>query len=229
MLDAAELCALPLVHARLRRRLEPEVVHLARDRVHLPGKRGHPPAVDDVVNGSGDHELDRPPGRQSQLVHGDGAVRVHVAPVELPSLNLDGQLLAGRVRLRDVLDPRELVEDERHDRDQDQDRDPGPDQLQAGVAADLRALVRTRPAAVAVLDDEEDQRNLDDQEDDGADREDEPVNVFDAPRLWRLGGRRDPAVPGQGRACQHECQRQEAQTGEEKLPAHRRRHSMRPL
>ena len=96
VLDAAELGALALVEPGARRSLELEVVHLARDRVHLPGERGHPPAVDDVVHGSGDLQVDRPARRQAELVHRHRAVRVGVEPVELAALDLYGHLPGAR-------------------------------------------------------------------------------------------------------------------------------------
>ena len=64
-----------------------------RDGVDLAAERGHPEAVDDVAVGRRDLEVDDPVDRDAQVVDRDGAVLVHVAPVELPALDPDRDAL----------------------------------------------------------------------------------------------------------------------------------------
>src|SRR5436305_695685 len=151
--DAAELAALAAVLPELPR-AEPRVVGHARDGVELAAERGNPPAVVDVLRVDVDlHDLT---GGRVQLVDRDRAVRVRELPVELVRVDADVQRSTrGRPR-RDVLDPRELVEDERDDAREDHDRDRCPDQLEPRGAVDLRAFRVARPPAAPVADAEDD-------------------------------------------------------------------------
>src|SRR5947207_216596 len=118
---------------------------------------------------------------------------------------LDDEWTTLGLRVRHVLDPRQLVEDERGDRSQDQNGNRGPDQLEPGGAVDLRTFRRTWPAAPAVLDDEQDQCALDEHEDCAREDRDPDVRVVDPSRVWRVRrGRRKTSVAcvGDGRQRQ---------------------------
>ena len=108
----------------------------------------------------------------------DLPVRIDVLPVELVALDLDHELVGALAARR--LDRRRAGEDDDRDADEDDGRDERPDDLEPRVSVDLRALdlVAGRPPA-AKADDEEDERALDCDEDDGADGEDEPVELVD--------------------------------------------------
>src|SRR5919202_1096231 len=111
--DPAELAALAAVGADPLG-AEPRVVRLAGNGIELPVELGDPPAVVDVVGVDGEgHDLVH---RRVELVDRDRAVRVRELPVELVRVDADGDLLARRASLGDVLDPGQLVEDERRDR-----------------------------------------------------------------------------------------------------------------
>ena len=73
---------------------EDDLVVLAGDRVALAGEVGHVPGVDDV--GRDEVELDRGVDRDDQLVVGEGAVRVVVAPEPLLAGRFDPQRLGLR-------------------------------------------------------------------------------------------------------------------------------------
>ena len=88
------------------------MVDLARDRVHLPGECGINQLWMTSFAGAVIVEVDEAADRQSQLVHGDGAVRVDVAPVELPPFDSTVRCSPAAVAVGDVVDPAELVEDE---------------------------------------------------------------------------------------------------------------------
>ena len=181
--DPAELGAAALVDALLRRR-EAQLVGSAHDGVALSSELGHPPAVVHVMRH--EHEPDGPVDRQHEVVDGDLAVRIDVLPVELVALDLDHELVGALAARR--LDRRRAGEDDDGDSDEDDGRDQRPDDLEPRVSVDLRALdlVAGRPPA-AKADDEEDERALDCDEDDGADGEDEPVELVD--RLAARGRR----------------------------------------
>jgi hypothetical protein len=129
-------------------------------------------------------------------------------------LHLDDELV-GTVAAR-RLDGRAPCEHDRGDADQDHGGDRRPDDLEPGVAVDLRALgvLGGRPPP-AEADDEEHERGLDGDEDDGADGEDEPVELVDRlpARSCRLG-RREAAV---GRALAqrggHDAEREHRKGG----------------
>ncbi len=95
------------------------------------------------------------------------------------------------------------------------------------MAADLGALELTRTSRIAEPHGEHDQRALDDHEDHPGDAEQEPMEVLDATGLRRFDRRGDAAVSREDRAGDRQGEHKEAQGGEGKLPAHRRRHSMR--
>ena len=186
MLDAAELGALALeVAGRLGD--EAQGVDAAGDGIHLPREGRNPPAVDDVH--AGELELDGLVDREVEGVHGRFAVRVAVLPVELVRLDADRQ-----VRLvfdAPCLHRRDLGEGEDREPREDDRGDRRPDDLEPGVAVDLRplgALGRVAPAAEA--DDEEDERRLDKDEDDRAEAEDDPVETRDRLPARGLGARR---------------------------------------
>ena len=139
-------------------------------------------------------ELDGLVDREVEGVHGRFAARVAVLPVELVRLDPDRQ-----VRLvfdAPCLHRRDLGEGEDRERREDDRGDRRPDDLEPGVAVDLRplgALGRVAPAAEA--DDEEDERRLDEDEDDRAEAEDDPVETRD--RLPARGVRaRGTETPG---------------------------------
>jgi hypothetical protein len=224
VLDPAELGALPLVDPRALR-LEPGVVRLAGDRVHLPRQLRHPPAVDHVEVGRRDHQVDRALNRDDELVDRECAVRILVAPVELPALDLHGHLRAGRACRGHVLDARQLVEDDSDDPGEDHDWDRGPDQLQTGVSANLRAFRGPCAAPVAEAQDEEDERPFDDDEDHSGHGQDDPVEVANASGVRGVGRRHGSAHVGERRPREDERQCREAQTGGDELPAHGRWHS----
>ena len=206
VLDAAELGAPRDV--RSHRRLEPRVVGRARDRVVLAAEVGDPPRVVDVVVVALDVLVHDLVGRRDHPVDRDGAVRIAEQPVELVTFDGDRRLVGGR-GLRRVGDARQLVEDERADHGEDHDRDHGPDDLEPRRAVDLRSLGRARPLAAAVLDDERDQRPLDEQEDDAGEDRDEDERVVDAVRVRRMG------LAGQetGVACVGDGRRRERDDG----------------
>ena len=154
---------------------------------------------DDAAVGH-DHPVDR-----------DGAVRVGELPVELVGVDSHVEPLLRRARRGRVLDPGQLVEHERGDRGQDHDRRDRPGQLEASVAADLRALDATGAAAAAEAKDEEEERRLDEHEDRPGDAEDHVVHVGDPMRTGRVrrGGREAPV-------CRRRApRRQEGQPGED--------------
>src|SRR5581483_1247345 len=169
--------------------LEPRVVRPAGDRVDLPAEGGDPPAVCDV--GRDDVEPHDLVHRDDELVDRDAAARVVELPVELVRLDPDAELLRAGGCRRNVLDPGQLVEDERGDRGQDQHRPGRPRELEVRVAADLRPLDVAPASAVAETDDEDDERYLDEDEDERREPEDQPVGVGDPvcvrrPRRGRL-------------------------------------------
>ena len=75
---------------------------------------------------------------------------------------------------------------------------------------DLRALELARTPGVTEPDGEGDQSALDDDEDHSRDPEQEPVEILDATRLRRLGGRGDSAVTRESRPSKGQGERQEA-------------------
>ena len=143
VLDAAELGAARDVRAG--RRLEPGLVHRARDRVVLAAEVRHPPRVDDVVVVADDVLVHDLVGRRDHAVDRDRAVRIAEEPVELVALDRDRRLV-GRGGLRRVGDAGQLVEDERADHGEDHDRDDRPDDLEPRRAVDLRSLGGARRA-----------------------------------------------------------------------------------
>src|SRR3954468_13267612 len=159
VLDAAQLVAAGLVEAD--RRLEPRLVHLAGDRIELPAEVRHPPRVDDVGQRRADLLVDDVAGRGAHAVDRDRTVRVRELPVELVPVDPDRRRVR-RVGRRRILDPWELVEDERADRGEEDDWDHRPSHLEPRRAVHLRAFRRPFTLAAAVLDDEEDERPLDD-------------------------------------------------------------------
>ena len=122
VLEPAELGALARVRP-LVVGLEPRVVRPTGDRVDLPAERGDPPGVDDVSVGRAHDEPNRHAGRRAHVVDRDGAVRILVLPVELAAGHLDLELLLAGGRVGDVLDPRQLDEDERPDDEEHDDRE----------------------------------------------------------------------------------------------------------
>ena len=124
------------------------------------------------------------------------AVRVAVLPVELVRLDPDRQ-----VRLvfdAPCLHRRDLGEGEDRERREDDRGDRRPDDLEPGVAVDLRPLgALGRVASAAEADDEEDERRLDEDEDDRAEAEDDPVETRDRLAARGVGARadRDPREP----------------------------------
>ena len=173
------------------------MVRASGDRVDLAAEGRDPPAVRDV--GRDDVEADDLVDRHDQAVDRDRAARVVELPVELMRLDLHADLARARARRRHVLDPRELVEDERGDRGEDQHRADRPGQLQVRVPADLRPLDLPSAAAASEADDEDDEHDLDQHEDERGEAEDEPVGIVDAVRVRRPGrDRRDPAVRRRG-------------------------------
>ena len=113
------------------------------------------------------------------MVDRDRAVRVLVLPVELAPRDRDVDLLLSRGRLRDVLDPGELDEDERSDEEQHDDRPRGPGQLDLRRAVDVRAVLEARALAAAVAEDEDEEQRLDEHEDPEREGRDEEVAVAD--------------------------------------------------
>src|SRR5215203_2130997 len=154
VLRTAVLGALALVEPR-RLGFEPERVHLPRDRVLLAGEPGHPPRVDDVVDRGGQLELDDAPDRDAELVDRHAAVGVDVVPVELATLDLDLDLLTGRVGVRRIGDAGQLVEDKAADDDEDQHGDDRPDDLEPVMPDDLRPFDLATAASAAVAQDEQ--------------------------------------------------------------------------
>src|SRR5512133_1552435 len=155
--DTAELAAAPSVDPHLIS-LEPRVILPARDRVELAAEGRDPPAVNDVVRV--DVDADDAMDGNVHLVDRDRARRIGELPVELVRVDPDHERAALCLRLGDVLDPRQLVEDEARDRREDQHRDRRPDQLEARRAMDLRAFGIAPAPAAAVTDDEPDERAL---------------------------------------------------------------------
>jgi hypothetical protein len=92
VVEAAELGALALEHADARR-LEPRLVELPGDRVHLSAQCRDPPRVDDVPVGRGDVKLDRPPLGRTHPVDRHDAVRIAELPRELRADHVDDEVL----------------------------------------------------------------------------------------------------------------------------------------
>jgi hypothetical protein len=89
------------------------------------------------------------------------------------------------------LNGRRADEDDDRDPEEDERGDDRPDDLQAGVAVDLRPLrVAGGPPSPAEADDEEDKGGFDGDEDEGADPEHEPVELVDGIAARGLGGGR---------------------------------------
>src|SRR3989475_10359162 len=107
--------------------LEPRVRPVARDGVELAAELRDPPAVVDVLRG--DVDAHGSIHRCVQPVDRDLPIGIRERPVELMRIYLDDEWTALGLRTRHVLDPRQLVEDERGDRGQDQNGIAGPDQL----------------------------------------------------------------------------------------------------
>jgi hypothetical protein len=166
-------------------------------------------------------ELDRAVDGQVQRVERERAVRIGVLPVELVRVDLDDERVV-------VLDSASLHRrDPREGEDRESREDDGgnrrPDDLDPGVAVDLRALGPDgRVPAPAEADDEVDERRLHQHEDDCADREDDPVEVADGLAARRLGGRGSEAgIAGQRRADGKQCREHGERDGGNKLPDHR--------
>ena len=175
--------------------LEPRRVHRAGDRVDLAAERRDPPGVHDVPVGRGHLELDGPPLGRAEPVDRDDAVRVAELPRELRAGHLDDEVLLAAGRGGDVLDARQLREDERGDREEDHDGRDRPRELEPVGAVDLRPVRVARPVSPPVADDEHDEQHLDEQEDREDEGRDEPPALADALRVRRLGrDRREAAV-----------------------------------
>src|SRR5713101_1559006 len=221
--DAAELSASTPIRSDAIG-LEPRVRHVARDGVELAAEFRDPPAVVDVLRGDVDahgsiHGCVQPVDR-------DLPVGIRELPVELMRIHLDDEWTALGLRARHVLDPRQLVEDERGDRGQDQNGNRGPDQLEPGGAVDLRSFHRAWPATPAVLDDEQDQGALDEHEDRAGEDRDPDVRVVDAPRVGRVRrGRRKTSVACVGDRSEHQHGAQSNNEDEDLAP---HRHATRP-
>src|SRR5436190_3838900 len=201
VLDSTELGALAAEGAEPVRE-EGHAVDLAGDGVELAAERGDPPAMGDVRGH--DLELDLAVVRDLHPVDRDRAVRVVELPVELVAFDPDR--LGARCR-RCVLDAGDLREDERRNCGEDQDRGDRPRDLEVRMADHLWPLDLARPAGAPVLEDEEQQRRLDDHEDRARDGEDQPVDRAD-PAFVGIArrDRRKPAVPGRGRRGHAECE-----------------------
>src|SRR5947207_4913840 len=101
-------------------------------------------------------------------------------------VDADPELAALCAGARNVLDPRQLVEDEAEDRGEDQDGNDRPDQLEPRVRMNLRALRAARSTAPAVTDHKPQQRAFDDDEDRSGIDGDPLVSVVDAHRVRRM-------------------------------------------
>jgi hypothetical protein len=183
--------------------------------------------VDHVVGGRGDVQLDDAADRGAQLVDRDHAVRVLELPVELAAGHLDDQVGLAGARRGDVLDARQLHEDEDGDREQDQHGPDRPHRLQARRAVDLCPVGVPVAPPPAEPDQERDQQRLDEDEDGEDEDRDEPVALADALGVRRLRrDRRETAVSrecGNGESERGECRAD----GCEQLGAHERCHSTR--
>ncbi len=242
---AAQLGALALIdHAvgalgqRIERDLEPRLVRIARDRVHLAAERGDPPRVHDVLGL--DVERDRHPDRHVHVVVGEDAVLallllIEEAPRVLLADHRDvhrraalgrGRLVGGGVERaggdgvavgvdlgrRRVLDVVEQDEGEHGQEDQDRRGADRPADLELRVAVDLR---RHAALAGAELDHRVDQQALDADEDHEPDQRDQDVERPDGVRVRRAGGLGQEPAGGrrgsQDEAADHHGAEQRAQ------------------
>src|SRR5215467_11256922 len=218
VLDAAVLRALADVGPGTGR-LDPHVVDLVRDHVHLARELGNPEAVDDVDGLEGDEGrggLSRVAHRHVELVGGDHA--------ELGITNLPPPLVADdghfdRVgRLRTPLDAPDVAGGDEEEHDDDEERHDGPRQLNPVTAVDLGRLAGAVGGPPTIAHDGIHTEARHDDEDDGGDGEHEEGHFADehgggGNRRKDIRGRA-PSVGG-GRQRGHgddECARQRDST-----------------
>ena len=183
--------------------LEVELVVDARDHVALEQELGHVERVDHV--GALEVHVDRLAGRHEEtalrsvlLADSEDGLRVDLC-VSRQVFERPGELAGDRahreVGLRaDCLDAVERLPRDHEEKQHDQGRDERPGDLCEVVAVRLRREDVVTGLAV-IADDRPDDQALDDEEDDGGDRENDVVEVADLRALDALRRRREEAVP----------------------------------
>src|SRR5215813_10936965 len=173
VLDATVLRALADVGAGTRR-LDPHVVGLVGDHVHLACELGHPKAVHDVYGLDRDEGGGGPSGiahRHVELVGGDHAER-GIADFPPPLVADDGYF-HGVGRLRTPLDAPDVAGGDEEEDDDDEEWHHRPRQLDPMTAVDLGRLVRTIGGSPPVADDGIESKPGHDDEDDARDAQHE--------------------------------------------------------
>src|SRR5215813_8332948 len=200
VLDAAVLRALADVGAGTRW-LDPHVVGLVGDHVHLARELGHPEAVDDVYGLESDEGgcgLSGVAHRHVELIGGDHA-ELGIANLPPPLVADDGHFHRAR-RLRTPLDPPDVAGSDEEEHDDDEERHDRPRQLDPVTAVDLGRLAGTVGGPPAIAHDGIHGEARHDDEDDGGDGEHEEGHLANehgggGNRRKDIGGRA-PSVGG---------------------------------